>query len=122
MLHKVLACMGKTRVAWAASEGGPKGAGNMETERVSTTRHGVIPTNTNEFTGVCACAVSLDPLPSRPDLAVSSASARLGCQYSGAGQFFSGAASGSPWALAIVADTMATQMPHVSFIQILLLF
>jgi hypothetical protein len=93
MPHSVLAWSGKLRVALASKLGGPKGAGNPAAVRVSTKRQGVMPTKTSEFTGVWASGVASAALPEVSGFAASDHSSAVGCQYSGAGQFFRGATS-----------------------------
>jgi hypothetical protein len=105
MLQVVLAWMGNERVEPPVRLGGPNAPVNPKPARVSTTRQGVIATKTNEFTGVCACAMALlEAFAKMPDLAAVSFSARLGCQNNGAGQFLSGAVSDTACALSIIAD------------------
>src|ERR1700688_4493795 len=92
MLHVVLARRGKLRVAPATRLGGPKAPVNPP--RVSTKRQGVIPTKTNEFAGVWASGItSAAAMPEVSGFAASSRSSTVGCQYNGAGQYFSGATS-----------------------------
>ena len=56
-------------------------------------RQGVIATNTSEPAGVVDNAVaSLDSALNLSGFTAACCSARVGCQYSGAGQFFSGTA------------------------------
>src|SRR5215471_1886263 len=57
--HVVLDGMGKVRVAPPTRYGGPKNPVNPKPARVSTTRHGVIPTNTRAPAGIVACVVVL---------------------------------------------------------------
>ena len=92
MVHRVLACIGKLRVAPATRLGAPKGAGKLNAARVSITRHGVIATNINVLGAVVDEAAAAI-------WAGAERSAADGCQYSGAGQYFRGATSLTSWAL-----------------------
>src|SRR5262245_57019833 len=85
-------CMAKVRDILPTRLGGPKPAGYVPS-RVSAIRQGVIPTNTSEPTGVAAKEVSLETALNVSDFAAAWLSARVGCQYSGAGQDFSGTTS-----------------------------
>jgi hypothetical protein len=97
--------MGNDRVDPPARLGDPNAPVNPFPVRVSTTRHGVTPTKTNEFTGVRASAMGRPEIFAKVlDLAAVSASARLGCQYNGAGQFLSGAVSDTACALSAIVD------------------
>jgi len=105
MLQVVLDGIGKLRVTPPVRLGGPNAPVNPNPVLVSATRHGVMATKTNGFTGVCACARGLSEAFAKVlDLAVVSDSARLGCQKSGAGQFLSGAISRTACALSAIAD------------------
>ena len=91
MLHP-LDVMGKSRDSLDPIGGGPNGLVKPKPVRVSATRHGVIATNTSEPAGVAAGAFAWFAASiSAPGLA--NLSDRAGCQYNGAGQYFSGATS-----------------------------
>ena len=81
--------IGKVRAIPPDSMGGPKAPGNPGPVRVSTTRQGVIPTNTREFGGAWAWGNGLAAF----GCPLACASACVGCQYNGAGQCLSGATS-----------------------------
>src|SRR5262245_48666819 len=87
-------CMANVRVALAARLGGPKPAGNVPS-RVSAIRQGVTATNASELAGVSDNTVAslLRTLNSPNSPVTASLSAPVGCQYNGAGQFFSGTVS-----------------------------
>src|SRR5687768_4729837 len=94
--------MGNVRTAVPMRLGGPKAPVNPDPVRVSTTRQGVIPTNTSEFAGVCASGVIVEDAVYTPELpasiclaAASLLSTALGCQYIGASQPFRGTLSRS---------------------------
>src|SRR5262249_50255082 len=77
-------CMANVRDILPLRVGGPKPAGNPPS-RVSAIRHGVIPTNTSEPTGVAAKDVaSLEKTPNLSGFAAAWLSVGVGCQYSGA--------------------------------------
>jgi hypothetical protein len=84
IVQVALAWMGKVRLAPTERLGGPNGPVNPCPDRVSATRHGVIPTKTREFAGDWARGV-------RPAAIVSDS---LSCQYGGAAQLLSGTRSG----------------------------
>src|SRR5262245_38206205 len=81
-------CMANVRLALPLSIGGPKPAGYVAS-RVSAIRQGVIATNTSEPAGVVAAAT----LSNVSALVAANASLFVGCQNSGAGQYFNGTAS-----------------------------
>src|SRR5262245_48299730 len=106
-------CMAKVRVALPLRIGGPKLAGYVPS-RVSAIRHGVIATNTSEPTGVAAKDVaSLESALTVSGFANAWLSARVGCQYSGAGHGDSGTMSRCPGpirATGIERNRMPTMM------------
>src|SRR5262245_59363901 len=86
-------CMSNILVVFPVRLGGPKPMGN-DPSRVSAMRQGVIPTKTSEPMGVAAKDVaSLESALSVSDFAAAWLSARVGCQYSGAGHGDSGTTS-----------------------------
>src|SRR5262249_50101033 len=90
-------CMANVRVALPIRLGGPKPAGYVPS-RASAMRHGVIATNTSEPTGVAAKDVaSLENALTVSGFAAAWLSARVGCQYSGAGHGDSGTMSRCTW-------------------------
>src|SRR5262245_23753473 len=86
-------CMVNVRVVLPPRVGGPNPAGNVAS-RVSVIRQGVIPTNTSEPTGDAANVVSGERASNVSCcFAVARLSARVGCQYRGAGHGDSGTVS-----------------------------
>src|SRR5580704_18843376 len=77
IVHVVLAWIGKVRLACPARLGGPNAPVNPWPVRVSTTRQGVIPTNTSEL----ADEAWSDGVPASGCGAPAWASACVGCQY-----------------------------------------
>src|SRR5262249_5891912 len=89
-------CMSNIRVVFPVRVGGPKPIGYVPS-RVSAIRQGVIATNTREPAGVAARDVaSLESALNVSGFAAAWLSARVGCQYSGAGQGDSGTTSRCP--------------------------
>src|ERR1051326_6266573 len=98
--------MGKVRLVLPASLGGPNAPVNGWLLRVSTRRQGVIPTKTRAPEADWAWAEALPTVANECAAVAAWASTCVGCQYSGAGQFFSAAKlrSGAIWA---VSSTVA---------------
>src|SRR5262245_24161383 len=112
--------MGKVRLAPPTRLGGPKGPVNPWPVRVSTTRQGVMPTNTSEFAGLVASNLTATAFILARFAWLSSTD---GCQYKRACQGLSGTISDFICHAAVIGISVNSRIasrPLRRFIEILL--